>query len=375
MAGIYVHIPFCASRCAYCAFHSTTRSGARDAYVSALCSEIDMYRGFPGKGRIKTLYFGGGTPSQLSTRQIYTITDKLSKVFDLSVLEETTLECNPDDITKKFLSGLNETPVTRISMGIQSLNDSVLSLIRRRHTASQALSSIRQCQEAGFSNISIDLIYGLPGQSAEEFRRDILRVIDSGVTHISAYCLTYEEGTPMHRMLTQGDISAATDDECALMYGILCDTMRENGFLHYEISNFCLPGYHSRHNSSYWDGTPYLGLGSGAHSFDGSVRRWNVADIDRYMLGIASGEPEYGQETLTETDRYNEFLMLSLRTTAGISLSLMRELFGVNAVIDFLRDAGKWIQKGDLIHEAGRVRFSESGLFTSDGTVSSLFRE
>lgn len=375
MAGIYVHIPFCASRCAYCAFHSTTRAGARDAYVNALCSEMDLYRSFPGKGQIKTLYFGGGTPSQLSTRQIHTITDKLSKVFDLSALEEATLECNPDDITKEFLSGLSETPVNRISMGIQSLNDSVLSLIRRRHTASQALSSIRQCQEAGFSNINIDLIYGLPGQSTEEFRRDVQRVIDSGVTHISAYCLTYEEGTPIHRMLTQGDITATTDDECALMYGILCDTMRINGFQHYEISNFCLPGYHSRHNSSYWNGTPYLGLGSGAHSFDGSVRRWNVTDIDKYMLGIASEEPEYGQEVLTETDLYNEFLMLSLRTTAGISLSLMSERFGENAVIDFLNDAEKRIQKGELIHETDRVRFSESGLFTSDGIVSSLFRE
>ncbi len=375
MAGIYIHIPFCASRCAYCAFHSTTRAGARHAYVNALCSEMEMYRNFPDKERIKTLYFGGGTPSRLSITQIQTITDKAAKVFDLSGLEECTLECNPDDITKEFLSGLNGTPVSRISMGIQSLSDSVLSLIRRRHTASQALSSIRLCQEAGFSNISIDLIYGLPGQSAEEFRRDILRVIDCGVTHISAYCLTYEEGTPMHRMLMQGDISATTDEECALMYNILCSTMREKGFQHYEISNFCLPGYHSRHNSSYWDGTPYLGLGSGAHSFNGSVRRWNVADIDRYMRGIASGQPECGQEALTETDRYNEFLMLSLRTTAGISLNLMRERFGQNAVNEFLRNAGKWIQKGDLIHEAGRVRFSESGLFTSDGTVSSLFLE
>lgn len=374
MSGLYFHIPFCRSRCAYCAFHSTTRLPMRGAYADALCREMELYRGFDDADPVRTVYFGGGTPSQMSPELIARILRKADETFGLDRVEEITLECNPDDLGDEYLSGLEATPVNRISMGVQSLDDGTLRTIRRRHTAEGALEAIRKSHMHGFGNISADLIYGLPGQSVNDFVSDIRALAAEGVTHLSAYCLSYEENTPLFTMMKKGEITQASDELCAELYHELCQTMSSLGFIHYEISNFCKPGFHSRHNSCYWDGTRYLGIGSGAHSFDGKVRRWNIPDIDRYISGMISGRPSMESETLTEDDRYNEMVMLSLRTGRGISLGRMSATFGEDAVRKFLSDAGRWIETGDLIHDGDYVRFSESGLFTGDGIVSRLFR-
>lgn len=374
MSGLYIHIPFCASRCIYCAFYSTTRHELKDRYVDALCREMAMRRNDGESPHPRTLYIGGGTPSQLSALQIHRILDNADSVFGLSGIEEATIECNPDDINGEFLSGIRDTAINRISIGIQSLDDGILELIHRRHTAAEALYAIELCKSAGFSNISADLIYGLPGQTCDSFQRDLQTLADLGTPHISAYCLSYEEGTPLHRMLADGRIHQAPDDVCADMYTILCNTLKDNGYWHYEISNFCRPGYRSQHNSSYWNRTEYIGLGAAAHSFDGIIRRWNISDIDKYITGILSGNPSFGQERLTDSDRYNETLMLSLRTSDGLSINDIQHDFGKDAVGRLLSSAAEWIESGDLIlSDDGRMRLTESGLFRSDGIVSSMF--
>ena len=344
-------------------------------YSETLCREMELYSDFAKQDSLHTVYFGGGTPSRMQPDEIISILQKADATFGLSQVSETTLECNPDDITPQFLKSVSQSGINRISLGVQTLNDRMLLAIHRRHTASQAISAIRLCQEYGFTNISMDLIYGLPGQTVEDFRKDMEQAVKLGVTHISAYCLTYEEGTPLQKMLLQNKITAVPDDVCADMYTELCRTLADSGFIHYETSNFCLPGYHSRHNSSYWNGTRYLGIGSGAHSFDGNIRRWNIADIDKYISGIRNGHPEYGYEELSDTDKYNELIMLSLRTSAGLSLTVMRKRFGQDLAESFLDAADRWIRKGSLIRIGDNVRMSESAMFTGDGIVSSLFRD
>lgn len=310
----------------------------------------------------------------LEAEQILKIFHCIDSTFGVGRSKETTIECNPDDIRQPFLETLRATPVNRISMGIQSFDDRKLKLIGRRHTADDAKRAVRLCQDSGFGNISIDLIYGLPGQTVEEFVGDIHTAIALGVTHISAYCLSYEEGTPLTAMLKKGTITPVSDDDCALMYDALCETMRSHGYTHYEISNFALPGYRSIHNSNYWNGTPYIGIGAAAHSFNGTERKWNISDLDRYTNGILSGHPETGSEQLTPDDRYNEMIMLALRTSDGLDLRRLDTEFGAGTSAAFLSEAGVWIKKGDLIHIGGTVRFNESGLFRSDGITASLFR-
>lgn len=345
----------------------------KSQYVAALCREMELAGGSWTEHRFSTLYLGGGTPSQLDTEALKAILLKADSVFGLSGLEEATVECNPDDINETFLSGLKETPINRISMGIQSLDNDILRFIRRRHTAEEAIKAVKMCKSQGYNNISADLIYGFPGQTVDGFISDLKQITDLGVTHISAYCLSYEEGTPLQKMLSDGRITPASDDLCAEMYDALCDTMRSEGFIHYEVSNFSLSGYHSRHNSRYWDGTPYLGIGAGAHSFDGVRRSWNVADIDRYIRGIESGTPERELETLSRDERRNEAVMLSLRTQKGLSISGFSREFGQEAASELLRSAIRWTKSGDLILEGDTLRFSESGLFRGDGIICSLF--
>ncbi len=375
MSGLYIHIPFCASRCAYCGFYSTTMHNKKAEYTDALLMEIESYKGHPDAEAINTVYFGGGTPSQLSIPQIKSILLKADDIMNLSNVSEMTLECNPDDITSEYLSNLRDTPINRISMGIQSMNDGILSFLNRRHTAEEAVNAIDKCQEAGYGNLSIDLIYGIPRQTIHDFTKDVLAVTDLGIPHISAYCLSYEDGTPLQRMLADGQIQATSDDVCADMYLALCDILHSKGYTHYEISNFCKPGYQSRHNSSYWNGTHYIGIGAGAHSYDGNIRKWNIADIDKYIHGIKSGKPAFDHETLSICDRRNEMIMLSLRTGSGLCLSDFENKFGIQSVQKILTDAEKWIESNDLILDSGNLIIKESSLFKADGIISSLFLE
>ena len=370
MAGIYVHIPFCARRCIYCGFFSTVRENEAARYVNALCRELEIRKAYLDGAPIRTLYFGGGTPSRLSPDQIGQVVDSIRTAYGIDSLQELTVECNPDDITVEYVTALRRLGVNRISMGVQTFNSELLRFLHRRHSANQAIEAVRMCLESGIKNISIDLMYGLPGQTIEMFRDDLHVALSTGVQHISSYCLSYEENTPLQTLRDQGKLIPADDDLCSQMFTLMCDTLREGGFEHYEISNFCLPGFHSRHNSSYWDGTPYLGVGAGAHSYDGRSRQWNPSDLDAYMNGIEQGRPQYEIEHLSETDLYNERLMLRLRTAQGLNLSLLTP----QDRLAVLNSAHALIKDGLLLHAGNCLRIPEQHMFISDSIISSLFK-
>lgn len=313
MAGLYIHIPFCKRRCLYCDFFSTTQLEKRDAYVAALIREIEERKDEAGEP-IRTIYIGGGTPSTLPLESM----TALNKHLISTCIAEYTVEINPGDATKEYLKGLRSLGVNRLSMGIQSFQDELLQLIGRRHNAQQAIEAVRMAQEAGFENISIDLMYALPTQTMDQWKADIETALQLGVQHISSYGLMYEEGTVLTKMLEAGQIEAIDEETENGMYDYLCERLKEAGFVHYEVSNFALPGYEAKHNSNYWNGTPYIGIGAGAHSYVPPVRSWNESNVEAYIAGTH----QRGSETLTETDLYNESIMLGLRTNRGIVLPI-----------------------------------------------------
>jgi len=339
-------------------------------YVSALCTELRQRRDYLKGHPVTTIYFGGGTPSRLSPEQIGKVIDEIRQTYGLDNLEELTVECNPDDITSDYVSALHALGVNRISMGVQTFNDDLLRFLGRRHTARQAIDAVQSCHEAGIHNISIDLIYGLPGQAPDIQRHDLETATTLNVQHISSYCLSYEEGSPLDRMRNENRIIPADDDTCAAMYETMCRHLRKAGFDHYEISNFSLPGYHSRHNSSYWDGTPYLGIGAGAHSYNGTSRQWNPNNLDTYMQGIEHNTPQYEIEHLSKKDLYNEKIMLTLRTAKGLNLSALNP----QDCLSVLNSANALINEGLLFLEENTLRIPEQKMFISDTIISSLFK-
>ena len=314
MAGLYVHIPFCKRRCLYCNFFSTTFLERQEEYIRALIKEIAARKNEAGEP-IRTIYIGGGTPSTLPAEHIQRILDSIGT----AAAEEITMELNPGDASPAYLQAIRAAGINRLSIGIQSFKDNLLSLIGRRHTAQQAIDAVRMAQEAGFDNISIDLIYALPTQTMDQWKQDIETALTLHIQHLSSYGLMYEPGTALTRMRDRNEIEPIDEETENAMYDTLCERLQEHGFMHYEVSNFALPGYEAKHNSSYWDGTPYIGVGAGAHSYIGSVRSWNPDDLDAYIRGILSGSLQRESETLTDTDRYNERIMLGLRTNRGIA--------------------------------------------------------
>jgi len=375
MAGIYIHIPFCARRCIYCGFYSTLDSQKREQYTKALCRELEMEKQWLGGARVTTLYLGGGTPSQLSPDQLAEIMEAVRKYPSTDRIEELTIECNPDDITPEFVNHAARLGFNRISMGVQSFDDGMLRFLRRRHSASQAIQAVRTCQECGIDNISIDLMYGLPGQTMEMHESSIEQAIGLGVAHISSYCLSFEPGSPLERLREKGMVTPATEETCESMFNTLCGLLGKAGYEHYEISNFCKEGKQSRHNSSYWTGTPYLGIGAAAHSYCGRTRRWNPEDIDIYIRSMENGERCSQSEQLTESDLYNEYVMLGLRTSAGISMDHVLRQFGQEYSDLLARESAPFIRSGRLIKEEDCLRFPQDSLFISDSIISSLFHE
>ena len=373
MAGIYIHIPFCSKRCIYCGFYSTTAVRDTNRYIDAICKELKMRTNYLKYNTIKTIYIGGGTPSLLNHHQLERIFSTIRDNYNISQVEEVTLECNPNDLTTNYIAQLQKLPINRISMGVQSFEDSILNFLRRRHNAEQAINAVQECQKAGFRNISIDLIYGIPGQSDHSFKNDIKRAVSLGVTHISSYHLSYEENTPLWKQLQNGDIDVIDEESSVNMYNILCSTLSQHNYLHYEISNFAIDGFQSKHNSSYWNGTPYLGIGASAHSFNGSARRWNPDNLGLYIDSIECGNPIYEEEMLSATDLYNEAIMLGLRKSEGIQLTDFRNRFGDSLYEKLMHNAQPYIYTGSLIKEIDRIRISEHGLFISDNIISSLF--
>lgn len=374
MAGIYIHIPFCKTRCIYCDFYSTTRMEIKDRYIKALCKELSMRTDYLKNEQIDTIYLGGGTPSQLAESDFRLLFNTLNTHYDLTNCHEITLEANPDDLTEAYTAMLKQLPFNRISMGIQTFNDDMLKRLHRRHNAQQAINAVNNCRKAGFQNISIDLIYGLPGETPERWEKDLQQAIRLKVEHISAYHLIYEEGTPIYNMLHEGKIKEVNEDNSLAFFSALIDQLNEAGYKHYEISNFCLPGYHSRHNSSYWHGIPYLGCGPSAHSFNRTSREWNVSSLDDYIRGIENNGRIYELEELDLNTRYNERILTAMRTSDGLDLDAVQNEFGDSLYRYCLKMAAPYLRTGKVeLTPENRLRLTRQGIFTSDGIMSDLF--
>ena len=373
MAGLYIHIPFCKNRCIYCGFYSTTALDLRQRYVDAVCREIGYRR---LETEVGTIYLGGGTPSQLSSQQLRQIFETIYIYNKVEKDAEVTIEVNPDDITDEFAKSLASLPVNRISMGIQTFDDQRLRFLRRRHTAQQATEAVRTLRNAGFKNISIDLIYGLPDETLEEWQSDLNQAIAIGVEHISTYCLMFEEDTPLYQQLQQGHIAEPDEELERQMYEMLVYRLEDADYEHYEISNFAKKGFRSLHNSSYWTGIPYVGIGAAAHSYDIRSRSWNVADIHKYIEGMERGERIFEEEMLDDNTRYNDTITVALRTREGIDLSLLTERYR-----DYLiKNARRYIDDGllelnnvgDYPSQTQHLRLTPRGLFVSDMVTSDL---
>ena len=343
MAGLYIHIPFCASRCIYCGFYSTTSLKLRQQYVDAVCREMILRseRSEVRGERVDTVYLGGGTPSQLTTDQLRQLFLYINKVYQLpsSLGEvaggsEITIEMNPDDVTAEYAALLSQLGINRVSMGAQTFDDERLRFLHRRHTANQVPQAVKILRDAGIQNISVDLMYGFPGETLDDWQRDIDAALALGVEHISAYCLMIEENTPLWKWINENGEWRMDEELERQMYEMLIDKLTEAGYEHYEISNFAKPGYRSRHNSSYWQDIPYIGLGAAAHSYtvlEGSpseraaVRSWNVADIQQYIKAIERGELPSEKEVIDADTHYNDRITVALRTCDGLNLTTLSD--------------------------------------------------
>lgn len=361
MAGIYIHIPFCYSRCSYCSFFSTTALQLRSLYVDAVCKEYTLRANYLAHDEpIRTIYLGGGTPSQLGKADLA----RLLRILPVEQAEEVTIEANPSDMTEAKLKSWLEMGINRLSIGVQSFNDTSLAFLNRRHGSKQAQKVIRLAQDAGFTNISIDLMYATPNQTLEQWQADIEQALRFNVQHISTYCLSYEPGTALYNWRAKGVIRETDDDLANAMYASLCQRLKAAGYTHYEVSNFAFSGFASKHNSSYWDGTPYLGLGAGAHSYNGTSRQWNVANLKRYMSSIMKGKVPSQGEVLTPTQQYNEHVMLGLRTNQGIE-----------ATEELLHKAQPYIATGRLRVDNGRIIASIEGINILNTIITDLMQE
>ena len=376
MPGIYIHVPFCESRCAYCDFYSTTLMRHRSAYVDTVCRELQLRLPELQGSPIETIYLGGGTPSTLTIEELSSILTSIRN-FHLSSfnfqLAEITLEANPDDLTEEYVQGLRTLPFNRVSIGIQSFHDRTLRLVGRRHTAQEAIEAVHRCLRMGLTNISIDLMYGLPGETIDDWAYSLDQAIALGVPHISAYHLTYEEGTRLWRMKEQGIVSPIDEEQSIRAFELLREKLLAAGYEHYEISNFALPGYHSRHNSSYWQGIPYIGIGPGAHSYNGTDRRWNLSNLADYIATPEGEDVPHEVEHLTTEERYDERIITELRTARGIDLTSLLADFGERYHTHCLRCATPYINRDQLVHTAdNHLRLTPESIFISDAVMRDL---
>jgi len=358
-------------------------------YVEALCLELEVRKDYLQGEEIQTIYFGGGTPSQFSKEdfeklfaQIANLVRRslrLRRVNDDVVTDyaerdvEITLEANPDDITPQYMESLKDLPFNRISIGIQSFNDDELRFLNRRHNAQKAIQAVKICQDYGFSNISIDLMYGLPDQNMKIWEETLRQALDLNIQHISAYHLIYEEGTALYKLLSQRKIVPADEDLSVELFSNMINILQANDFEHYEISNFAKPGFMSKHNSSYWNGTHYLGIGASAHSFNGEVRHRNIADIGEYIKSINLGQLPLETEIIGETEAYNDFILTRMRTMKGINLNELETLFGAEKKLYCLQQARKHIDNQTVRIQENHLRLTHKGIFISDGIMSDLF--
>lgn len=374
MAGIYIHVPFCKTRCIYCDFYSTTCSEQSKSYIEALCKELECRKEYLGDQPVKTIYFGGGTPSQLSMDEFKRVFEVIERIYGMQAAQEITLEANPDDLKDEYICALAELPFNRISIGIQTFHDDTLKLLKRRHSATQAIEAVSKCRKAGFNNISIDLIYGLPGETPDSWARDLQQAIDLDVAHISAYHLIYEEGTALYQLRQQHQVKEVDEDSSLLFFEMLISKLKSAGYEHYEISNFCKPGMYSQHNTSYWKGIHYLGCGPSAHSFNGKEREWNMASLTDYIAGMNSGCRPYEKEELSLLTQYNEYIITTLRTYWGIDLAELEKRFGKEQLNYCLKMAKPHLSNGKLELIKQTLKLTHAGIFISDDIMSDLLQ-
>lgn len=372
MAGIYIHIPYCKRKCVYCDFYSTPTMADVDGYVDALVKESGMQKDFFGNNAVATVYVGGGTPSLLNPLQFSRLVKGIRHIHDLSNVQEFTIEVNPDDVTQDLIRAYCDDGVNRVSMGVQSFNDAELAFMGRRHDARQAVDAVEAIRDAGVGNVSIDLIYGVPGQTMESWQRSVDMAISLGVQHISAYNLSYEQGTRLWVMRQNGKVHELDDQLCVDMYSFLVSRLRDAGFEHYEISNFARPGFRSCHNSSYWNFTPYLGLGAAAHGFDGIRRYSNPCSIIEYMHSLNEERIPSEAESLDWWERYDEMVMLRLRVSDGLSIDALRQRFGNVVAYRFESLALKPIAEGLMKYTDGCYSLTERGVMVSDSIIRDL---
>lgn len=368
MAGIYIHIPFCKQACHYCNFHFTTSLRYKNELIAALLKETEIQSSYLEAEKIETIYFGGGTPSLLEIDDLSLLTDKIENIFSVSENAEITLEANPDDITEEKLAGWKETGINRLSIGIQSFFDEDLRWMNRAHSAEQAVKSL-QLAIKEFNNITIDLIYGHPLLTNEKWKQNVEMAIEFNVPHLSCYALTVEPKTLLYKMIRGHKAEDVNPDKQAEQFLLLMEWLEKARYEHYEISNFSKPGFRSRHNSSYWQGKKYLGLGPSAHSFNGTSRQWNVADNFRYINSIDEGILFFEKEELTGTQQSNEYIMTSLRTSEGLDLGKLEEVAG-----NKLRTASqKYINSGLMKEQNNRLILTKEGRLLADGITAALF--
>jgi oxygen-independent coproporphyrinogen-3 oxidase len=373
MAGLYLHIPFCKRRCLYCDFYSTTMEERKEEYVRALCRELELRKEYLQGEPLETLYLGGGTPSQLNQQALEQIFETVERIYGLSQCNEITLEANPDDLSEAYVRMLRTLPVNRLSMGVQTFNEEKLRFLHRRHTAAQAIEAVRRCQEAGLTNLSVDLIYGLPGEQPSDWEADLQQAVALQVPHLSAYHLIYEEGTELYRLLEAHRVEEVDEELSVRFFRMLIEQLRAAGYEHYEISNFALPDHYARHNTAYWTGRRYLGAGPSAHSYNGVTRQWNVASLTDYIEALLKEERvPFELEELDRTTRYNERVITSLRTMWGLNLTQLEQEFGRELVDYCLRNAQPHLQEGRLKKEKDTLKLTAEGIFLSDGIMSDL---
>lgn len=372
MNALYFHIPYCISRCAYCDFHSSTCLDDKSEYIDALCLELKQRKDYLDTKELETIYFGGGTPSLLTKEQFERIFKAIRKHFAISPNAEITLEANPNDLNKSYTEELIHIGFNRLSIGIQSFNDSDLKIINRRHSAQEAINAVKTAQNAGFKNISIDLIFALPLQTIEAWEKNLNQAFSLNIQHISSYNLIFEKGTSFDKQRQQGLIKEIDDEQSLAMYQLLIEKSKENGFIHYETSNFAHDGFFSKHNSNYWLGESYLGIGAAAHSYNKKSRRWNVANNAEYIQGIKSNKPVFELEIIDNNTAYNEYIMTGLRTIWGCDLSLIKQRFGGKINDYFTQAASPYIKAKHLLINNNKLTIAPNALFISDKIMSDL---
>ena len=370
MAGIYVHIPFCKKLCFYCDFYHVISVNDNSAFIDALLKEASLRKDYLESETVSTIYFGGGTPSVFSVKDLGTILNHINKLFRVEQDCEISIELNPDDVLPAYLDGLKDLNINRISMGIQSWRDSDLKMLNRRHDSAQAIKALKDTLDAGFENVTIDLIYGIPGMSLQEWESNLDFSLSFDIKHLSAYHLTFEPGTVFGKMLEKGAISEIDENESVAQFNILIEKAESAGFIQYEISNFGKPGYFSLHNSNYWKQVSYLGLGPSAHSFNGYSRQWNIRDLKGYIKLISAGKSFYESEELNSKTRFNEYIMTSLRTMWGIDLEYVEEMFEKEGYDYIINLAGKFKNYGLMKQEKKSLILTNQGKLISDNIIS-----